>query len=136
MAKNRYNDNNGGSELATILGRDGSFNGKLTVKHSIRVDGNLNGELHTSETLTVGKEGLIEGIVTAKNLIIGGKIKGTVTVTGKTTLESTSTLEGELKTGKLVIEESATLHGTTDMSASAKPTAGSGKIFAKKKDAE
>ena len=136
MAKIKINDHSGGPELATILGKDGSFDGKLNVKHSIRVDGNLTGELHTTETLTVGKEGVIDGIVSAKNLIIGGKIKGSVTVSARTTLESTSTLEGELKTGKLVIEEGAALHGTTDMGAGAKPTANSGKIFEKKEKAE
>ena len=114
MAK--YRNNDGTNELATIIGHDGILEGNLTVKHSIRIDGTLKGDLKTTETVTIGKDGAVEGNITAKHLIVGGKIKGTVSVSGKTTLESTSTLECELKTGKLVIEEGASLNGSTSMS--------------------
>jgi len=105
-----------GAELATILGHEGIFEGKISVKHSIRIDGSLKGELTTTESLTVGREGVIEGNVNAKHLISGGRIKGTVVVSGKTVLEETSELAGDLKTSKLVIEEGAVLQGKTDMS--------------------
>lgn len=118
MSKNRINESS--SELATILGHDGVFEGRITVKHSIRIDGVLKGDLQTTETLTVGKEGSVDGNINAKNLICGGKIKGTVFVAEKTILESSSHLEGDLKTGKLVIEEDAVLQGSTDMSPQSK----------------
>jgi len=87
--------------------------------------------LRTTETVTIGKDGTVEGNIAAKHLIVGGKIKGTVLVSGKTTLESTSTLEGELKTGKLVIEEGASLNGSTSMGNS---TLGQGRVLPKKEE--
>ncbi len=103
------------AELATILGHEGIFEGKVSVKHSVRVDGKLKGELSSTESLTVGREGFIEGNVTAKHLICGGRIRGTVIISGRTLLEETSELIGDLKTSKLVIEEGAILQGKTDM---------------------
>ena len=129
MAK--YRDNDGSTELATIIGHDGLFEGNLTVKHSIRIDGMLKGDLNTTESLTIGKDGKVDGNITAKHLIVGGRIKGVVTVTGKTTLESTSTLEGELKTGKLIIEEGAALNGSTTMD---NAPANHGRILPKKEE--
>ncbi|MBC8277798.1 MAG: polymer-forming cytoskeletal protein [FCB group bacterium] len=129
MAKFRNND--GTTELATIIGHDGLLEGNLTVKHSIRIDGTLKGDLKTTETVTIGKDGNVDGNISAKHLIVGGKIKGFITVNGKTTLESTSTLEGELKTGKLVIEEGAALNGSTTMG---NAPANHGRILPKKEE--
>ena len=129
MAK--YRNNDGTNELATIIGHDGLLEGNLTVKHSIRIDGTLKGDLKTTETVTIGKDGKVEGNISAKHLIVGGRIKGSVTVTGKTTLESTSVLEGELRTGKLVIEEGAVLNGSTSMGNS---PAGQGRVLPKKEE--
>jgi len=126
MPKNIFSESS--AELATILGHDGVFEGKITVKHSIRIDGFLQGDVNTTETLTIGKEGVIEGNVSAKNLIAGGRIKGTVLIAEKTVLETTSNLEGSLKTGKLVIEEGAVLQGSTDMTPPSQPK-GHGRIL-------
>jgi len=113
MAKHR--NNNHTDELGTIIGYESLFEGKLSVKHSIRVDGHLKGELISTNTVTIGSQGVVEGDVTAKDVIIGGKVKGSVTAAGRVTLESSSQLAGDLKTAKLVIEEGAILNGATEM---------------------
>lgn len=113
MAKHR--NNNHRDELGTIIGYESLFEGKLSVKHSIRVDGHLKGELISTDTVTIGSQGVIEGDITAKDVIIGGKVQGSVTAAGRVTLEASSQLIGDLKTAKLVIEEGAILNGATEM---------------------
>jgi cytoskeletal protein CcmA (bactofilin family) len=103
-------------ELATIIGHEAVVEGKISVKHSIRVDGRLKGDLNSTETVTIGTQGEVEGNIQAKNLIVGGKIQGNITVSGKVTLETTSALQGDLRTAKLVIEEGAIMNGLTSMS--------------------
>ncbi len=103
------------TELSTILGPDADFEGKLTVRQSMRVDGKVKGELSSSETVTIGSEGFVEGDITASDVIIGGKVIGRLTVSGKTILERTSMLSGDLKTSQLVVEEGARFSGNCEM---------------------
>ncbi|HPG39251.1 MAG TPA: polymer-forming cytoskeletal protein [bacterium] len=102
-------------ELNTILGKGAYFEGVITVEHSLRVDGKVKGDVKTSDTLVVGKDGEIEGNVKAKNLVVGGKLNGIVDADGKTVLESRSEFHGEMKTRKLVIDEGAIFDGKCSM---------------------
>lgn len=107
-------------ELSTILGRGSVVDGNLKVEHSLRIDGKVNGDVTSSDTLIVGAEGEITGKVTVKNLILGGKIFGSLTAPGRTVLESKSEFHGDLKTSKLVIDEGAVFDGKCSMSEAAR----------------
>jgi len=113
MAK--YRNGDGFPELATIIGQNGDFEGRLVVKHSVRIDGRMKGNITTTETVTIGQSGQIEGDIIAKDVIIGGKVVGSIKAEGKVTLEESSTFKGELKTKKLVIVEGAVFNGSTEM---------------------
>ncbi|MBC8205494.1 polymer-forming cytoskeletal protein [bacterium] len=113
MAKNRNSAGEG--ELATIIGHNSHFEGKMIVKHGVRIDGVLKGELDSTDTVTIGANGVVEGNIKAKNVIIGGRITGSIEASGKVILESNSKLKGDLKTVKLVIEEGAVFNGSAEM---------------------
>ena len=117
MAKQKSNYS-GSGELSTILGPDASFEGHLKSGASMRLDGKAKGEIESSETVTIGLDGAVEGDVTARDIIVGGKIQGTLSASGKIVLESTSVLNGDLKTARLVIEEGAVFNGSSDMGGS------------------
>ncbi len=108
-------------ELSTILGKGSDFEGKLKVEHTLRVDGKFKGDINTSDTLIIGKEGDVNGNVQAKNLIVGGKMDGTADVKDKIVLESKSEFHGEMKTNKLVIDEGAVFDGRCSMKEGEKP---------------
>lgn len=114
MAKT-MNTRSGTGELSTIIGPDANLEGRLSVKNSMRVDGRIKGELTSNEVITVGSNGAVDGDVTAKDIIVGGKITGKLNASGKVVLESKSILNGDLKTGRLVVEEGAVFNGTSDM---------------------
>ncbi|MCA9731016.1 MAG: polymer-forming cytoskeletal protein [Deferribacteres bacterium] len=101
--------------LNTIIGKGTFFEGTLKVESSIRIDGKIKGRIITADALTVGKDGEVEGEVTAKNAIVGGKVQGKVHSSGKVVLEAQSLFQGELKTAKLVIEEGAVFEGVCSM---------------------
>lgn len=102
--------------LNTIIGKGSSFDGKLKVQSTLRVDGKIKGNITTSDSLYVGKDGDINGDVSVKNAIIGGKFKGKLHASGKVVLENNSVFSGELKTTKLVIDEGAVFEGNCSMS--------------------
>lgn len=101
--------------LNTIIGKGSSFDGKLKVQSTLRVDGKVKGNITTGDSLVVGKEGEIDGEVSVRNAIIGGKLKGKLSANGKVVLEANSVFKGELRTSKLVIDEGAIFEGNCSM---------------------
>ncbi len=107
-------------DLKTFLGKGSTIEGNIKVEHSLRIDGKVKGDVTSGDTLVVGSEGEINGNVHVKNLVLGGKIAGTVLAPGRTVLEAHSELQGELKTGKLVIDEGAVFDGKCSMNEKSK----------------
>jgi len=68
-------------ENFTFLGRGVDFKGVVNFEGTVRIDGRLDGEIHTKGTLVVGEHAVIKGIVTTGTLISGGRIKANVTAT-------------------------------------------------------
>jgi cytoskeletal protein CcmA (bactofilin family) len=102
-------------ELSTILGKGSTFEGKLNVGHTLRIDGKFTGDIITTDTIIVGKEGNINGNVEAKMLIVGGKLSGTAKIKDKIVLETKAEFHGEMKTTRLVIDEGAIFDGRCSM---------------------
>ncbi len=102
-------------ENFTFLGKGANFKGIVHFEGTVRVDGRLEGEIHTTGTLVVGDSAVIKGIVTAGTIMTSGKIKGTVTVTEKIQLLKNGMLVGDIRTPSISIEEGAHFHGTNDM---------------------
>lgn len=107
------------SELSTILGKGSEFEGKIKVEHTMRVDGKFVGDIVTTDTLIVGKEGSVNGNVKVKNLVVGGRVSGSAEVTEKIVLESKAEFHGDMKTSRLVIDEGAIFDGRCSMKESA-----------------
>lgn len=102
-------------ENFTFLGKGANFKGVVHFEGTVRIDGRLEGEVHTTGTLVIGDSAVIKGIVTAGTLMTSGKIKGTITVTEKIQLLKNGILVGDIRTPNLSIEDGAHFHGTSDM---------------------
>src|SRR5262245_42369188 len=94
-------------DLNTIIGKGTTIEGTLKVQSSLRLDGKVNGQVMTTDSLIVGQNGEIEGEIRVKNAIIGGFIKGQIFASGKVILEARSVVNGEVKTAKLAINDGA-----------------------------
>lgn len=104
-----------GSELGTVIGTDTLIKGDIMVPHSMRLDGRVQGKVEVNDTLTVGPNGVVEGSVQVRSVMIGGKVVGSVTASDKITLNGTAVMNGDLMCTKLVIEEGATFDGMSKM---------------------
>src|SRR5437762_14143326 len=82
-AKERSQQTEQHSENFTLLGKGADFKGVVSFDGTVRVDGRVEGEIHTTGTLIVGENAMIEGIVSAGVLMNSGKINGTITASEK-----------------------------------------------------
>ncbi len=109
-------DNSRMGDLNTIIGKGTTIEGTVRVQSSLRLDGKINGQVLTTDSLIVGQNGEIEGEVRTKNAVIGGFIKGQIFASGKVILEARSVVIGEVKTAKLAINDGARFEGHCVMS--------------------
>ena len=105
------------NENFTFLGKGVDFKGVLNFDGTVRVDGRLEGEIHTTGTLIVGEHAVIKGIISAGVLMTSGKINGTVTATERIQLLKPAVLIGDIRTPAIAIEDGAHFHGMCDMGA-------------------
>lgn len=109
----------GDSEL-NFIGHTTSIEGNIVSEGDLHINGKVKGTIKCSGSISLGDEGRIEGEVFAENAIVGGEINGKLVTKAKVTLESKSTLIGELSCARLSIEEGAVFDGNAAMSGSSK----------------
>ena len=114
---------NGSNEL-NFIGTGTSLEGTIETNGSLRIDGRVKGTVKSSDTVTIGSGGEVNGEIYARNAIVGGKIEGNIIVEEKLVLESTSVLTGNLRAGKLIIDEGAVFNGKSEMGGSAAASSG------------
>ncbi|MGH7231026.1 MAG: bactofilin family protein [Nitrospiraceae bacterium] len=102
-------------ENFTFLGRGVDFKGVIHFDGTVRIDGKLEGEVHTKGTLIIGEHAVIKGLITAGTVVCGGRIKATITATEKVQLLKPAVIVGDVRTPAIVIEEGAHIHGMCDM---------------------
>ncbi len=105
----------GSGDLNTLIGKGSVLEGKLTVSSNVRVDGKIKGDLKTNDSLVIGKQGEIEGEITAKNTVVGGKVSGKINAKGKVVLESNAIFKGEITAARLIIDDGAVFDGQCTM---------------------
>ena len=105
------------NENVTFLGKSADFRGIIRFNGTIRVDGRLEGEIHTSGMLIVGEHAVIKGIVSAGTVMTSGKINGTVTAVERIQILKPGILIGDIRTPAISIEDGSHFHGMCDMGA-------------------
>ena len=96
-----------------VIGPRDSLIGKLTVEADVRVAGLLEGELNASGDVTV--EGTVNGPINGRNVTVRGQVEGDVVARERLVLAGPGVLTGNVKIGRLSIEEGATLNGNVSM---------------------
>ena len=111
MASNEFE----GKEVKAFLGEGTKFNGVLKFDGTVRLDGYLEGEIVTSDTLIIGENAHIVAELTVGTMIALGKIEGNISASKKIEIRAKSQLIGNIKTPVLFIEEGASFEGQCEM---------------------
>jgi len=104
------------SPAINLIGSGTVIKGDITSNGDIRIDGTLNGSVHSKGKLVVGSTGNIEGEIVCQNADFSGLIKAQVTVSELLSIKATAKLTGDVVTNKLAIEPGAVFSGSCRMS--------------------
>jgi cytoskeletal protein CcmA (bactofilin family) len=103
------------AEITAFLGKGTEFKGVLSFEGTIRVDGRVEGEVLSKDTLIAGDEAHLQGEISVGTIISSGKIVGNVIASQKVHILAPGVIEGNIKTPKLIIEEGVTFDGKCEM---------------------
>jgi cytoskeletal protein CcmA (bactofilin family) len=109
--KTTYSNDN----AVTILTSGCHFSGKLYCKGSSRIGGIIEGELVSEGLLIVEESAQIHADVKAQEVVIQGKVKGSLEATGLVELAKTAQFSGEIAARILSIKEGAQFNGQSRM---------------------
>lgn len=116
----------------TLIGEGTVFEGKIKSKASIRVDGQVIGDIESTGTVTIGENGAATSNIKARDLILAGKLQGNADIVETLTLRSSGTLVGNLSANQLLIEPGGVFQGTSSMKVKESDTGPSKKSLADK----
>ena len=105
-----------GGGLTAFIDQGSEFEGKLSFKDTVRIDGHFKGEIGSENTLIVGESGEVEANIKSKPVVVSGCVVGDVKATRQLVIHKTGRLKGNVETPSVVIEEGAILNGQIVMS--------------------
>jgi cytoskeletal protein CcmA (bactofilin family) len=103
------------ANAAACISQGIKIRGEVTGSEDLFVDGQVDGKLNlTNGSLTIGPNGYVKADVTAREVIVRGKVEGKVSGRDKVQLWSTGQVTGEVQTDRLAIEDGAMLRGKVE----------------------
>lgn len=101
-------------KLESLIGANSKFKGDIDIKGTLRVDGNMEGNVN-ADWVILGEKAHIKGNITARGIIIGGKVEGNLRAKEIVEIKSKSFVYGDIYTIKLTIAEGGIFEGSSSM---------------------
>ncbi len=99
-------------EMAHI-GKSVIIKGELSGSEDLYLDGEVEGSIELKQnSLTIGPNGRVKAKVSAKSVIVDGKVDGNVFGTERVEVRGTAAVTGDIVTKRIVIAEGASFRGS------------------------
>ncbi len=102
-------------EINAFLGGDTEFEGKLSFRGAVRIDGNFKGEIFTEGTLIVGESAIIESTIHVSHIIISGEIRGNIIADKRIEIHAPGRVFGNIQAPIIIMEEGVIFEGNCRM---------------------
>jgi cytoskeletal protein CcmA (bactofilin family) len=99
----------------TVFGKEAYFQGTLTAKGSLKIDGRIDGSIVDAKMVTLGKTGKIRGDISCETCSVGGEVKGNILALASIEVLSGARVEGDLRAPRIMLEEGAFFNGNCSM---------------------
>jgi cytoskeletal protein CcmA (bactofilin family) len=112
-----FNKNEGPAtdpKLATIISEGCIIEGNVSGSGSIRIDGQVSGDLHMKQSVILGTKGVITGNVVTSEMILFGTLKGNVSAS-IVEIKATGNLTGDITTAQMTMELGGRHNGSVKM---------------------
>ena len=101
-------------KLESFVGVNSHFKGDIKSKGTLRIDGSVEGNVD-ADWLILGEKAILKGDVSARGIIVGGKIEGALTAKEILEIKPKGQVIGDITTPKLMVSEGGILEGRSSM---------------------
>lgn len=111
-------------EVSAAIGKSVQVRGEVHGSEDLLVDGVVEGTITLQDSrLTIGANARVKANVSARDIVVLGQLQGNLHATGRVELRAGCNVTGDLRGGRLSIEENASYSGKVDLlqSAEGKP---------------
>jgi cytoskeletal protein CcmA (bactofilin family) len=116
-------DNN--SEV-TIVGAGARLEGNVVSAGSLRIDGQVKGQINADGDVTLSPQSQVEADIRAQNVSVAGRFNGNIVVKDRAHLAKGGRIDGNITSKTLVVEEGGVFHGQSIMDAGTSGSRSSG----------
>ena len=116
MKKGKNLPSTDSSTISTLLGRDTVFEGNLSFKETIRVDGQIKGKLISEGgTVIVGENAVLDADIQVCVAIIRGNVNGRVEASQRVEIYAPAQFNGDVFTPTLSMDSGVIFNGKCQM---------------------
>jgi len=105
----------GAGDICAFVGKGVEFKGTITYSGTVKIDGYLDGEIHTDGVLLIGEEAVIQAKITAGTIVCKGKVTGDVVAKECIKLRAPAVMNGSVKAPVLSMEDGVLFNGALEM---------------------
>jgi cytoskeletal protein CcmA (bactofilin family) len=99
----------------SIIGESVRIKGEITANEELHVHGEVEGRIDLAQRLMVGPSGKVNAGIKAREVVIGGNVKGGIEAVERIIIKKGAHLVGDVKTAGIVIEDGAYFKGSIDI---------------------
>ena len=104
------------AKAGTSIGHTIKLKADISGDEDLRIDGELEGRIELPKSnVFIGPSGKVTADVQARSIVIEGRIHGNLEASEKIDIRKTGTLEGDIVTVGISIEEGAMFRGSVDI---------------------
>ena len=109
------------ADQATI-GKSLVIKGEVTGSESLYIDGRVEGSINLSgNRVTVGRNGVVSANISAREIVVLGKVRGNLTASDRVDIRSDGSLTGDVIAARISIEDGAFFKGGIDIRKGGQP---------------
>src|SRR5450432_476693 len=109
------------ADQATI-GKSLVIKGEVTGSEALYIDGRVEGSINLAgNRVTVGRNGVVNANVTAREIVVLGKVKGNLTASDRVDIRSDGSVTGDVIAARISIEDGAYFKGGIDIRKGGQP---------------
>ena len=103
------------TEQATI-GKSLVIKGEVSGSESLYIDGRVEGSINLSgNRVTVGRNGVVAANISAREIVVLGKVRGNLTASDRVDIRNEGSLTGDVVAQRISIEDGAFFKGGIDI---------------------
>ena len=103
----------------SLIGKNISITGDISATEDLVVEGRVTGKIQLNESrLTVGEEGHAQSHITAREVVICGRVDGQIHASERVELRHTAQVTGDIVAPRLIIHQDAVVKGSVDLTPS------------------